>query len=660
MAVTGYDYDSVESVPKHLLCCICELPCRDVRHIGCRHGHVCCRSCLKLHLKDNSIATITLDMLVVHVSFPKCSKKVSRNMPITSPIMIMIMIRNRIRMIDAWGYNLSYFESDDTLDNQIMLLRIRCSWNGNCNWVGAIADIVLEYHIWQPLPPDFNRYCMTFCNLCENLVVHDDTLQNSDNSCCCFCRQCYDTTDKEKCATNHRKHCYIYLLPIACPNRCGKHIHVGEIDDHRTKCPSESIECTYQCGIPITRRYEKIHYTENLVKHIEITHKMLHQISTKTQWFVDQSLKTTIEFQRDNIQSCKSAITINNKLGPLLVLIILFVAAFMVGLIRNQSSKVSEVHVLWPLLFHSSSEKTLNSNEVTPVILRFANFSEKVKNSALWHSRSFFAFNKGYQVWVKSNASSIIYSDKYIIINISATLYLMESSHDDKLEDDSYFPVKGVFSIELLNQLNNDSHHTCLITAKGCHRYECDNSVEEYKEGIGKCDFQNIIHTTYASYMKDDTFFLRVSYAQRYNHDLWELFKPGALAVVLFYIIPKVIVKCPNKIVAAIYVDFVILLGNYVTGSLTGSMLWIMMILVIDWICETITNLQQDGAIVVYMFFGGIIAKVLTMNLLPISELSSALMYILYTVYRVVCMNNTQFDLICSYNERQEFICFVG
>ena len=41
---------------------------------------------------------------------------------------------------------------------------------------------------------------------------------------------------------------------------------------------------------------------------------------------------------------------------------------------------------------------------------------------------------------------------------ISLFLYLMKGSYDDKLEQLGYWPLRGAFKIELLDQLNDDNY----------------------------------------------------------------------------------------------------------------------------------------------------------------------------------------------------------
>ena len=47
--------------------------------------------------------------------------------------------------------------------------------------------------------------------------------------------------------------------------------------------------------------------------------------------------------------------------------------------------------------------------------------------------------------------------------HVSVYLYLMKGPHDDELEQSGHWPLKGTFTIELLNQLNDSDHHICMV-----------------------------------------------------------------------------------------------------------------------------------------------------------------------------------------------------
>ena len=46
---------------------------------------------------------------------------------------------------------------------------------------------------------------------------------------------------------------------------------------------------------------------------------------------------------------------------------------------------------------------------------------------------------------------------------VSVFLYLIRGPHDDELKQSGQWPLKGIFTIELLNQLDDDDHYSPIL-----------------------------------------------------------------------------------------------------------------------------------------------------------------------------------------------------
>ena len=95
-------------------------------------------------------------------------------------------------------------------------------------------------------------------------------------------------------------------------------------------------------------------------------------------------------------------------------------------------------------------------------VFKVPDYQGKIKRKENWTSSPFFAFNEGYQMCLKVYPAGI---GKGAGDHVSIRLYLMKGPHDDKLQELGYWPLKGNFSIHLLDQLNKgpiseDSHIT--------------------------------------------------------------------------------------------------------------------------------------------------------------------------------------------------------
>ena len=95
-------------------------------------------------------------------------------------------------------------------------------------------------------------------------------------------------------------------------------------------------------------------------------------------------------------------------------------------------------------------------------IFKVSVYQGKIKRKESWTSSPFFAFNEGYQMCLNVYPAGI---GKGAGDHVSVRLYLMKGPHDDKLQELGFWPLKGNFSIHLLDQLSKgstleDSHIT--------------------------------------------------------------------------------------------------------------------------------------------------------------------------------------------------------
>jgi len=109
---------------------------------------------------------------------------------------------------------------------------------------------------------------------------------------------------------------------------------------------------------------------------------------------------------------------------------------------------------IWSLILFMFSEV---SDQVSPAILRMSDFAKKIESKEEWFSNSFFAFKEGYQMCLRVFATG---TGKGEGTHVSVYLHLMKGPHDDKLKQSRHWPLRGTFTIELLNQLNDSDHHS--------------------------------------------------------------------------------------------------------------------------------------------------------------------------------------------------------
>lgn len=142
-----------------------------------------------------------------------------------------------------------------------------------------------------------------------------------------------------------------------------------------------------------------------------------------------------------------------------------------------------------------------SDDDVTPVIVKMSNFDERMKSKEGWYSEPFFAFKEGYKICL----NAVIYSDDEGS-HISVFLYLMNGPYDDQLK----WPLRRTFTIELLNQLNDQGHQSRDITFEcSASSSRCIHWDKGYDNNIGFVF--DVFNVDDGSYLKDDQLYFRIS-----------------------------------------------------------------------------------------------------------------------------------------------------
>ena len=158
------------------------------------------------------------------------------------------------------------------------------------------------------------------------------------------------------------------------------------------------------------------------------------------------------------------------------------------------------------LIFRITYEDMEAPYQVAPVTFKITKFSHWLKSTDNWQSSPFFAFKEGFQFYLKVNATG------HEGTHVSLYLYLMTGPYDDELEQ---LQLKGVFTIELLNQLNDSDHHSSTVM------FDATRSVNEQYvndsvmiEAIDKyISHATLLHHN-NGYLKDDVLTFRISYSK--------------------------------------------------------------------------------------------------------------------------------------------------
>ena len=155
--------------------------------------------------------------------------------------------------------------------------------------------------------------------------------------------------------------------------------------------------------------------------------------------------------------------------------------------------------------------------QVAPVIFKITKFTQWLKSKSVWYSSPFFAFEEGYQMYLRVYAAG--YGDSEGT-HVSVFLYLMKGPHDDELEQSGHWPLRGTFTIELLNQLNDSDHYSRKVIYSTHTDGDNTNRVVKGSEASGGWGHHRFIshnilfNLSSSAYLKNDILNLRISYKQ--------------------------------------------------------------------------------------------------------------------------------------------------
>ena len=129
-------------------------------------------------------------------------------------------------------------------------------------------------------------------------------------------------------------------------------------------------------------------------------------------------------------------------------------------------------------MFRVSCEDMEAPCQVAPVTFKITKFSHWLKNAKDGYSSPlFFAYEGGYQM----HHAAGVHHGKRKGTHVSIFLRLMRGPYDDKLEQSGHWPLRGTFTIELLNQLNDSDHYSRMVQF---HHYYCSECTSRVLGGI--------------------------------------------------------------------------------------------------------------------------------------------------------------------------------
>ena len=307
-------------------------------------------------------------------------------------------------------------------DQEINALGVYCiNMEKGCRWKGRLDNI--DDHLADANGCQFHEIKCP-CN-CEKMLQRQHVTAHERNECPNYkidCRYCH--FNEKRCFINGKHKDVCPKFPLPCPNRCeiGR-VFREDMENHRTKCPLELVQCTYHsvgCAATMLRKNLDQHCNDNLIEHLKL------------------ELANTKAELSDAVDKITDLETIIHRTNTALRLAI--------------TSSV----LAWPDKLAAMGTICESNVLLCPVILKMTEFTRKKQDEKEWFSASFFSHNQGYKMCLNIDPNG--YGDSRGT-HMSIWLCLLKGPYDDMLT----WPLRERFEIQVLNQIKDKWHYALIV-----------------------------------------------------------------------------------------------------------------------------------------------------------------------------------------------------
>ena len=271
------------------------------------------------------------------------------------------------------------------------------------------------------------------------------------------CPHCKVTGRYRNITTTHLDTCP--KLEVPCPNiGCGVKVSRCDLPDHQSKCQFEKVPC----------KYAKAGCEEEPLR------KDLEQHENDTVLHLPLAIETVCK-QQEEIEELREEVK---------------------AVKEEQKTKVIGGN--------------LAADQVDSYIFKFPEFHQHCLHNREWYSPPFYTHPGGYKICINVDANGCLdRTDTYV----SVYAYLMKGRNDDNLP----WPFTGEVTVTLLNQLENENHHTDTVTFPEDSDEANERVVDDERaaEGYGWDKFISHDELDFdaednCQYLKDDCLFFKI------------------------------------------------------------------------------------------------------------------------------------------------------
>ena len=319
----------------------------------------------------------------------------------------------------------------------------------------------------------------------------------------------YCKNEKEGCmwkgelhhAATHHGSCPYHQ--VQCPNQCTEAVRSMDLQKHlETQCPNEKVKC-HNCNQIGKRAYIRTDHLENCPDL---------QIDCPNDGCQEKSKRKDMAAHRQECPketiSCEYA-----KLGCKHICLREDIA--------NHNEEEAQAHLKLAMNKLTTLHTLFENQTRAPKehIFKMTNFSKLKESKKKWYSPPFYAFPGGYKMCLQVDAGGIGDGEG---THISAFLYLMAGENDEHLE----WPMRGVFSIEMLNQESDQNHKKHLLLFDEMEENDMNSKVSKglspsawgFHTFINHQDLEEESLPSHTQYLKDDTLYFRVTMTEQLSN----------------------------------------------------------------------------------------------------------------------------------------------
>ena len=323
---------------------------------------------------------------------------------------------------------------DRRTERKVKNLKVKCLHQKlGCTWVGELG------YVMQHLTDDC-QFAEIACTLkCGSLVKRKHMKHHWKTDC-----QCAEIACTLKCGSMVKRKYLDRHVREECRQRPFICIHCGQkdtfeliTDSHYTYCAKFSLKCPGGCGDAIARDKMKVHLEVCPEELIPCAYPML-QCTVK-----QKNMESHNEESKDShLALALEAMTeLNRKYCQLY-------SALTSPKVRLPLSPYEIEQPFCPWL-----QNTPTCYPRPPWVVKLEGFEEKKRNDEVWYSNPVYSHFGGYKMCLRVSPNGVGIGKG---THISVYIFLMKGDNDNNLK----FPFKGRIVVSLLNQLEDQNHHT--------------------------------------------------------------------------------------------------------------------------------------------------------------------------------------------------------